>query len=284
MTVYLTKVWGFREPAPPLTFSELKKREEAQRKLKSGDIVVLVGTTGEPTKKEERGRILGIMEPTIDPVMTLDFDIPHREHDYDKDGNFKWPYALFNKRAWKIINPPLLAQISNRHFEGYESVKGIVPLTDEEAAKIINLRKEEVQLLTPTIRARARIEGHATARKKSSPPPTTKRNGVMHMRRAPAYTYVMEIIGTKDSAFKIGWAFDYEVRQRQFNQSSMPEIGGLQYKTILHNLFNTAREAYDMEQRLLKHFDKKRHKSNHEIIHKVTLDELRSTWINHIKR
>jgi hypothetical protein len=48
----------------------------------------------------------------------------------------------------------------------------------------------------------------------------------MHLRRAPAYTYLMAIEGTERTAFKIGWAFDYRIRQQQFNQAALPEIGG----------------------------------------------------------
>ncbi len=283
MTVYLTKAWGFGAPAGPLAFSEQGFRDNAQRQLKQGDLVVMVGTTTAPTHKDERGRLLGIVEPSTEAVMTLDFDIPYYANDYDKDGNFLWPYALLNKRAWILHERPLLKDISEQDFKGYKGVKGIVPLTDNEASKILQLRKEEILLLAPKISAQARIYGLNDARRRSSPPPSTTRRGVMHMRRSPAYTYAMEINGSSQSAFKIGWAYDYKIRMRQFNQSSMPEIGGLEYKTIFAELHDTARQAYNMEQHLLKRFNQKRHPKNHEIIYGITQNELSKEWIDFIQ-
>jgi len=52
----------------------------------------------------------------------------------------------------------------------------------------------------------------------------------MHVRHAPAYTYAMKIEGTAETLFKVGWAFDYKKRQRDFNLSSLPQLGGLRYK------------------------------------------------------
>jgi hypothetical protein len=49
----------------------------------------------------------------------------------------------------------------------------------------------EVMLLAP-VRAVARVEGEDVARRRAAPSPTTRRTGVMHFRRAPAYTYEIE--------------------------------------------------------------------------------------------
>ena len=100
-----------------------------------------------------------------------------------------------------------------------DAALGIVLLTAEEADRVTRLRREEVELLMP-VRARARVEGDETARRKGAPPPTTMRRGIMHLRRAPAFTYAMLIEGAAKSAFKIGWAVDYRVREREFNRHS----------------------------------------------------------------
>ena len=99
-----------------------------------------------------------------------------------------------------------------------DSASGIVSLTADEAERIDRLPKEEVQLLAP-VRAVARIEGEDVARRRAAPPPTTQRAGVMHVRHAPAYTYAMKIEGAAGTLFKIGWAFDYKKRERDFNSS-----------------------------------------------------------------
>ena len=108
-----------------------------------------------------------------------------------------------------------------------DSALGIVPLTADEAGRIERLPKEEVPLLAP-VRAVARIEGEDVARRRAAPPPTTQRTGVMHVRRASAYTYAMKIEGTAATLFKIGWAFNYKKRERDFNlMICSAAIGGL---------------------------------------------------------
>jgi hypothetical protein len=207
------------------------------------------------------------MEPTTEPVFWQDFDIPTRDVDF-KDGEYRWPYGLHIRAAWKIVDRRRLEEISFRDFH-MDAALGIVPLTEQEAAAIRGLAQEPVGLLAP-VRARSRIEGEEAARRRAAPPPTTMRQGIMHLRRAPAYTYLMAIEGSQKIAFKIGWAIDYISRQRQFNQFALPEIGGVRYVTRLHRLWDTARAAFAMEQYILGEFDQQRHRTNREIIHGVT--------------
>jgi hypothetical protein len=282
MTVYITKVWGFSEPCGPLQFSTEGWRDRARRDLAEGDLVVEVGTMREPTEEGERGRVLGIMEPTTETVASLDFELRRAPHDFDDDDNYRWPYGLLNRRAWILEERPLLSEVSDRAFS-MDAVLGIVPLSDDEAAKVLALRRREVELLAP-VRALARVEGAEAARRRAAPPPTTTRAGSMHMRRASAYTYCMEVEGAEKWSFKIGWAFDYTARERQFNQSALPQIGGLRYRTKLEHLWDTAREAYAMEQDLLRHFDTRRHPANREILFGVAYKEIKQAWIDGLLR
>jgi hypothetical protein len=283
MTVYLTKVWGFSEPVGPLQFSTEGWRDRARRSLRPGDLVVLVGTKGPPTVDDERGRLLGVMEPTTEPVLSLDFDLPTRPEHFDESANYKWPYGLLNRNAWRLLDRPLLEDISDRSFN-MDSALGLVELTPAEAERILALRRTEAPLLAPTVRARARIDGLDAVRRRSAPPPTTARRGVMHMRRAPAFTYALRLNGASAIAFKIGWAFDYKQRTRQFNTASMPQLGGISYIPVLNQLWDTARQAFAMEQALLRHFDARRHPHNGEIIFGVTENELQSSWIDFMRR
>jgi hypothetical protein len=277
MTVYVTKVWDFSWPVGPLPFRTEGWRANARRQLKPGDIVALVGTKGPPTAEADRGRLLGIIEPTTEPVSTLDFDVVTRPEHYDEDQNYKWPFGLLNRRAWRLIDRPMLEEISNRQFS-MDAASTIIELTDDEAARVNSLRREEVPLLDAGIRARARVDGIDAARKATGPVPSTIRRGIMHMRSAPAYTYAMEVLGAGRPSFKIGWAFDFKIRARQFNQAAMPWIGGVQYKPTFFHLWDTAREAYRMEQKLLDHFKLKRHPQNREILYDVMKNDLEQTW------
>lgn len=277
MTMFLTKVWGFEAPVGPLQFSTSGWRDNALRQLKPGDQVLLVGTTGEPTLPEHRGRLLGIMEPTSEPVMSLDYDLQPTEQDF-VDGAYKWPVGLMNLRAWSIPDGPLLSAFIPRKFS-MDSAQGIVPLTPGEEAQVRALPWTEVPLLQPTAQAQERMARKHGGAKRSPPPATTRRAGVMHMRRAQAYTYALEIKGARQLAFKIGWSFDYAQRADQFNHASMPDLGGLRYVPFRFHLWDTARQAFRMEQRFLRHFDRFRSASNHEIVVGASSKDIEAAWI-----
>lgn len=278
MTVYMTKTWGFDVPCGPLQFSERGWRDRARDMLSAGDLVVIVGTKGELTPVEEQGMVLGLMEPSSSPVSSLDFDLVRRASDLDDSGNYRWPYGLELRNAWRFSDPrSRFSDLVKRRF-GRNSAQGIVELTPTEAAKILDLPREAVPLLR-AVRAGARIEGLEAARRRSAPPPSTNRTGVMHMRRAPAFTYAMLVEGAERPAVKIGWAFDWQQRERQFNHTAAPLLGGLRYRTILHALWNTAAEAFHMEQTLLRGFDNLRHSANSEIITPMTREGIERAWI-----
>lgn len=286
MTIYMTKIWGFGSPASPLQFSGSGWRDSAVKRLKPGDLVILVGTQQEPTAVEEQGLVLGMMEPTSERVSSLDFVQPDLPTDYDDDGVYRWPYGLLNRRAWKFDEPRTrFVDISQRKFN-MDAAQGIVPLTEVEAAKVLALPYTEVPLLS-SVATIARIEGHDAARRKGAPPPTTTRRGTMHMRRAPAYTYAMAIFTADElrrsgkatpTRFKIGWAFDWKARMRTFNHAAMPALGGLEYRIKEVHLWTTATEAFRMEQALLRKFDAKMHPNNREIVSGVRADDLALEW------
>ncbi len=284
MTVWMTKVWGFGDPVGPLQFSTEGWRRRARSQLQQGDTVVLVGTMGAETQDDERNKFLGMMEPTTQPVMALDYLKADRKEDFNERGEYKWPFGLLNRAAWRFDEPRVkLADISNRSF-AMDSAQGIVPLTPEEAARVLALPRTS-SLLAQSIEATARIEGDDVARRRASPPPTTTRRGTMHMRRAPAFTYALALTapgpGTRAPAhlgYKIGWAFNWEARMRTFNHAAMPGLGGLTYGSGMKHLWPTAMAAFRMEQAVLRRFDRARHRHNHEIVAGVTMDELGLAW------
>lgn len=245
------------------------------------DLVVIVGTMGDETLASERGMILGLMEPTTDIVSSLDYDLARGPRDFDDDGNYRWPFGLELRRAWRFSEPrTATTQFSSRRFS-MDSAQGIVPLLADEAGPILALPREPVELLRPA-RAEARMSGLDAARRRRAPPPTTKRTGIMHMRRAPAFTYAMAIEGGRLPSVKIGWAFDWQQRERHFNQAAMPDLGGLRYRTILYELWDTAMDAFRMEQALLRIFDSRRHPRNREIIAPLDSKTIEETWINYL--
>lgn len=283
VTLFITKVWGFGDPAGPLQFASEGWRQNALGKLKDGDRVVLVGTQGSETDSDERGRLLGIMEPTSHPVRSLDFDLRQAPADFDEAGNYKWPLGLHNRRAWLLLDRPRLSDISGRAFH-MDSAQGIVALDPEEARTVDGLARREVPLLPPRAHAAERIDRAQGGSKRKGPPPsTTIRRGVMHMRRAPAYTYAMELIGAQPVAIKVGWAFDPKQRRDQFNRAAMPELGGLRYRLLLSQLWDTARLAYAFEQSVLRHFSAALSSKNGEVIVGLRGKHFEADWVHMVR-
>lgn len=279
MSVFMTKTWGFGVPASPLQFGAEGDRDRARNeKLEDGDLVVFVGTLQHPTPENERGRVLAIVEPTKRPVRSLDYPVEENPWDFNDDGTYKWPYALTVRRAWRLLDRPHFKDITDRSFDRV-SARTIVPLTDDEAEPILGLRREEVPLAQPlSVKTLAEIDGEAAAIRQSAPPPTTTRRGSMHMRRHPAFTYAMRIEGAHEMSFKIGWAFDYRLRQRQFNRAALPQLGGLRYRTCYYELWDTARQAFSMEQSLLASLRHLRQIENCEVVSGIDEMQLLNFW------
>jgi hypothetical protein len=236
--------------------------------LKPGDLVVIVGTRGRETEADERGKILGLMEPTTEPVSSLEYALSHRPQHFNEDGEYRWPFGLELKHAWSFIEPRArLADLSSRRFN-LDAAQGIVPLEPSEANAILALPRAEIELLRP-IQAVARIEGIEAARRRAAPP--------------PAYTYAMAVVGGGQPTFKIGWAFDVRIRQLQFNSASLPLLGGLRYKAELTQLWPTAFDAFCMEQSLLRTFDRLRHRSNREVVVALEFNALQDEWVRYLR-
>ncbi|MBX7456659.1 GIY-YIG nuclease family protein [Qipengyuania sp. 1NDH17] len=221
-----------------------------------------------------------MMEPTKIPVQTLDFPLSPRHQDMDADGNYKWPYSLLITRAWTLDEPePVkLRTISSQKFN-MDAASGIVELTENEAVQVLNLAWVEVEVLQPSVRTRRRIERETGFKFRNGPAPShTMRAGVMHVRHAPAWTYLFEVQsfeqrrngsyvdGPRDKLFKVGWAFDFEKRRRTFNRYALPNKGGFCYVTCEAFLWDTAREAYRMEQQFLARFSEYRSPENAEVL------------------
>src|SRR5262245_58033228 len=113
---FLTKEWGFDVPVGPLKFAQKGWREDAIGKLSEGDRVVIVGTQGPPTIKENQGKLLGMVEPARERVSSLDFPLQHRPEHFNEGKEYIWPFGLHVRRAWRFRRRPLLEKILDRTF------------------------------------------------------------------------------------------------------------------------------------------------------------------------
>lgn len=281
--MYATKVWGFGVPAGPLIFGTAGWRDNARRVLKPGDEVVLIGTSGTPTNEDDQGKILAIIAPTTEAVQSLDFPISISEHDYDKEGNYRWPFGLLISDAWILPDRPIWKTISGRNL-GQVAAAGIVALTQDEQQLVEAYRREAIPLLSASAHTERRL-AEALGRPRFGPAPSTTRQGIMHMRRANASTYFFELLAGKTSVgFKIGWAFDFKQRLKTFNQYALPSLGGLRYRGVLEEPWDTARQAYGMEQALLRRFAEYRSRDNGEVLVGISEKEIRDVWYTLVTR
>jgi len=277
MTLYMKKVWGYKAPSAPLQFSERGAMIAARETIGPDDRVVIVGTLGDETAPEDQGMLLGLMEVSGEPVSSLDYylDKDFKSQDLDENGNYRWPHGLSVRRAWHFDEPRTrLSDVSDRSF-GRQGAATITALTDEEAERILRLPRHEIGVRGVSHRvaiARGRRPG------RSGPPPATSRAGVMHLRRASAFTYAMSIEGIAEPYFKIGWAFDVKLRENQFNLASLPGLGGVRYVTALIQYWPTAMEAFQLEQALLNQFVSLRHSHNAEVVGPLSMNDLQKIW------
>ena len=110
-------------------------------------------------------------------------------------------------------------------------------------------------------------------------PAEAVRCGIMHMRRAPAFVYWFRLeVRGEVVGHKIGWAFDWKQRLRQFNSISLNTLGGLLYKPSKYQLFNSASEAFRIEQQILKDCDGCRHPSNREVLSGINTPQVEEVW------
>ena len=158
-----------------------------------------------------------------------------------------------------------------------------MPLTSEEALRVLAHRHHEIELLK-SISTDKKLFSEQEAKKRGAPVPTEGiRRGIMHMRLAPAYVYWFRLVAGKTIVgHKIGWAFEWKRRLGQFNSVSLAALGGLQYKGLRVQLLGTARLAYRVEQQLLATLDQHRHPANQEIQTGIATPKVEEMWDKYV--
>ena len=109
MNVFARRFYGFDPVTRPIVAFALEGDRDALIEASGpGDMIVFVGTMGEPTAEDDRGRLLGIAEFARIPVDTKEIIDPatYRPFDIKPDGSLIWPKALPILRAW-AFNPKI---------------------------------------------------------------------------------------------------------------------------------------------------------------------------------
>lgn len=253
MQVFAKRDHGF-DPAgwPLVAFGKEGNRDALLRASTPGDRVVFVGTQGEPTAPEERGRLLGMAEFARIAVNTRDIVDPGlmQARELNEDGTHVWGWAQPMVRAWRFTEPRLKLIDVLREQLSYEATVRAVLLDDADAGMVMALPKDEVPVsindrvrgLTEAVNA---IRGIGPT---TGPTPTSWEGSVTHDATQVAWTYAMRF--GRRNIWKVGQAQDVEERLRQINLHVPHEELGEQWRVHTQQRWPTSLQAFKMEQRV----------------------------------
>ncbi|MBZ0215949.1 MAG: hypothetical protein K8F25_05320 [Fimbriimonadaceae bacterium] len=283
MKLFATRVWGFDPTAwPVVTFGLDGNRDNLLKKSSVGDAVVFVGTQGEPTQENERGRLLGIAQFGRVPVDTLDVleEADINPNNYDKHGQFKWPKALLMTQAWRFTDDPLprLVDVLEAQLP-YNATAQAVELNEVDTAAVKVLIAEYVPL--PNTAALITLRRLDTALSQSRPTtgiiPSAWQSTIERKLGNPSVTYALRF--GKFDCWKVGHTTDVQRRLNEVNKHIPVEVLNSQWVLAMQQKWPDENLAYDMEQRVFTALNQ--HRTSGERI-QCSQTVLQSAWIDSI--
>lgn len=250
--IFASRFWGFSpEIHPAVTFGLDGNRDRLLQLSRSSDLVLFVGTMGEPTEEDEQGRLLGLAQFGRIPVDALDLldsgSLP--EHSF-KNGQYKWPKALAMLRAWRFDEPrPLLVDVLQRQLPMYATV-GVVELDDIDRAAVLRLNSYEVPVRESgvTVRLKGLQDALRNNRPTTGPTASNWTGEVSRNVSVDAQTYGLRF--GKTDVWKIGWAIDAKLRCKEINKHVPTEIIAQEWELKYVQNWKSGEDAFSMEQRM----------------------------------
>lgn len=230
--------------------------------------VFTVGTKGEPTSAEHRGRVLGVYRVSSLEVNTRDYVGQVDTSEVSRRAADEFPYALHPIAVWEITAEENLFSNLVGPLTGADHLRAqstVVELAPEPASRLLSLARRPVTLAEPqTLLGRGLV-----AQKNSKLAP--KHEGEFHGRFGDhsiwyVYALVLKDQRGRDRAFKIGYANDPDARLETYRMHSAAEITGHAWGLVLKQPMSSEDEARAVEQALLADFAKHKLPSNGEII------------------
>jgi hypothetical protein len=252
MRLFATRVWGFDPTTwPVVVFGEQGYRTSLLERSEPGDCIIFVATKGEMPAEDEKGRVLGMAEIGRRGVFsrTLISDADLNPHDFDAQGNFKWPVGIPMVRAWLFPAKPLLTDLMKQLPRS--ATPGAVELSEQQVELILRLERVEVPLPAHAVilKEQEQLEGVPNRLPTTGPRPTDWSSTVTHSTRQPASTYVFRWGGS--DLWKIGWAVDPKERLATVNTHIPIELLSASWKLFLTQGWSDTVSAQAMEQRVL---------------------------------
>lgn len=281
MKIFATRVWGF-DPIhwPVIPFGREGNRDRLLKNSAPGDLIAFVGTQGEPTSENERGRLLGVAEIARIPVDTLavidkDYTI---SNSYDEQGRFKWPKALLMKQAWYFEPQPLLLDVLSAQLP-FQATSQAVLLSPEDATAVLALNRREAILPASQALEKARLLDEALSgrRPTTGPIPSSWSGSTGRDVGREAYTYAFRF--GKTNIWKIGHSIDVNERLKQVNLHIPTEVLNDQWTAAYQQKWPDENAAYSMEQRVLNALN---HYRTYNERLKCTETEVMNAWLQSI--
>ena len=254
MQVFAKRFWGFNPAVWPIvSFSLDGNRDNLLRESRPGDLVLFIGTEGEETEPDDRGRLLGLAEFGRNEIESADvLDLATlRPNAFDENGRLRWPKALPMVRAWRLVTRPRVTEVLQRQLPYGATVRALL-LDATDTAAVLALPREEVPI--PDVPALSRLRDLNDALRMSGPTtgprPTSWTSTTHRDSETESWTYAFRF-GSKD-IWKIGHAKDVAARLTEVNRHVPEEVIGEGWRVVLQHRWDTETKAYEMEQRVLK--------------------------------
>jgi hypothetical protein len=252
MQVFAKRFYDFDPVGYPVAAFGIEGNRDALISMSGpGDLLVFVGTQGEPTPVGERGRLLGLVEFAPIAVATEDFvdRSALRAHDLNPDGTLVWPKALPILRAWRFDDPRFKLIDVLKEQLTYEATVRAVLLDADDSAAVLALPKTEIVLPQTEARRKLLRLVAAVAQPTTGPRPSDWFGEVSRSAAETAYTYAMRF-GRRD-LWKIGHAQDLAARLQDINKHVPHEVLGEKWSLVMQQKWQSSVGAYEMEQRVL---------------------------------
>ncbi|MDR3561963.1 MAG: hypothetical protein P4N59_11090 [Negativicutes bacterium] len=259
MKIFIKRFWGFDPIYWPIVAFSLKGSLDRLLSLaEPGDLMAFVGTQGDQTKLEDRGRLLGFAEFGRNPFHSRQALPPQSFADAEKgsNGDIKWPHAVLITRAWKFtdVPPPVMTEVLGRQLP-MAAMSNAILLSMDEQRRVLALPRNEVDVgITQAIRdERDRIAaaigpgGGTMGPLPSSFSTTMVRDA---FREACTYAYRFGNL----NVWKVGWAHDPVERLKNLNNHVPYEVLHQKWEGGWTQKWASAEQAYAMEQRILQSF------------------------------
>ena len=261
MDFFFKRVWGFTPDTwPAISFPLKGPRDRLLKEWSPGDRVLLAATTGKPTDKHERGRLLGMAEIGQEAKETAELvDIVKKEQwrhsPFDVNGNFRFPFSVSIVKAWHFRNPPITKDI----LKDYYSRNGIHKLEGQDKARFMAFLEEHheeiIEADAPKINALPHEENTpANLSPSRGPVPSFGERHYEVVARESGHVYWLQF-GKRD-IWKIGRSHSPQDRKNQINKNMPYKVTGEQWEIIRTQKTGSPAQAHDLEQKIIRRLRK----------------------------